>query len=135
MPIRQSVIILAIFFTPPITVAQHPTNSPTTPQDFWVNLESSPLVFEINESRRVLYLYNYGLKRVSSYRLGCVSSTPGKVRILRKMPVTTADLEPNQWLLNSVYVYAKDKARCDKVQAKLAVVEVRFSDGSRWKQK
>lgn len=134
MPIRQSLIVLAIFCTPPITVAQHATNSPT-PQDFWVNLESSPLVFEINESRRVLYLSNYGLKRVSSYRLGCVSSTPAKVRILRKMPVTIADLEPNQWLLNSVYVYAKDKARCDKVQGKLAVVEVTFSDGTHWKQK
>lgn len=130
----NTVLMLAIL-SPVRTIAQGQQTGEEPPPDWWVNTESSPLVFEIHGSRRILHLFNNGSKTIKSYRLGCVLEERGKLRVLHRMAVVKRDLAPNQGLLNSVYVYDEDRSRCDRKRAKLSVVEVVFSDGSRWKTK
>jgi hypothetical protein len=104
-----------------------------TASNWWFNLPSSPLTFAISPSKRDLMLVNRSSTLITSYRLGCVIEVEGRTRVVCKMAKVRMELKPGEALMNSITVYSREKERCDKKRAKLAVVETQFTDGSSWK--
>ena len=130
-----AIIIFLVAMSPVCSMGQNRQSGKQGGEDWWINLPSSPLVFEANVSGRMLNLFNQGSKSIKRYRLGCVVEENGKLKISHKMAVAKTNLAPNKGLLNMTYVYADDKSRCERDRAKLSVIEVTFSGGSQWKAK
>ena len=128
-------VILLALLSPLHTMGQNQQTHQEAASDWWINLQSSPLVFETNVSGRMLNLFNHGSKSIKRYRLGCIVEEEGKLKILHKKAMIKTSLAPNQGLLNSIYVYTHDKSSCEREHAKLSIIEVAFSDGSEWKAK
>jgi hypothetical protein len=105
-----------------------------TYEELWINIPSCPLEFRMNSSKRYSLLDNRSSGRVVRYRLGCVSGDEAnKPRVLRRTKFVDTDLEPSKGLINSISVHSGEMERCFKMNARLAVIEVRFKDGSLWK--
>jgi len=81
-------------------------------------------------------LENHSDKRIIRYRLGCVVEADGKFKVVSRKKAQVTDLAPADASKNSVpFVYIslrRIKGTCVSKEAKAAIVEVTFSDGSVW---
>ena len=111
------------------------TNFFVLEKDRWINLSESPLKISLLGSSGFIFA-NVSIKRTLGYRLGCVNSNG---EVVNRMDETEVNLNPNERLfsfsrggtspqMDELYI-------CHQSGAKLAVVEVRFDDGSIWKPK
>lgn len=102
---------------------------------------TAPLLITISANREYYSLDNYSLKHVMNYRLGCVAEENDKIRVRAKARTRTVNIAPidtaNERVYSKVYtIYAdEDFYPCIEMKAKLAVLEVGFSDGSKWSAK
>lgn len=108
--------------------------------EFWLNLPSSPLRITMTPNERFLTLDNYSSKQISGYQLGCVIENHGGIKILSRMKPNKTVLEPadpaNQQVhFISLGTYTENLEVCRKRKAKLAVIEVTYSNGDKWEAK
>jgi hypothetical protein len=104
-----------------------------SPDKWWANVTDSPLRLTVSTGERFLYLSNSTSKKIRAYKLGCVLDKEGRWTVLSEFDERAVDLEPHQSLLNGVGVYDSERSTCGEKGAKLAVVTVTFSDGTKWK--
>ena len=106
---------------------------------YLLNLPSSPLQLTASANRRFLNVENHSGRQVRSYRLGCVIERRSGIKLLAKFARDAANLAPQgpsgEVHLAILSAYGERFKLCRAKAAKLAVVEVRFSDGSVWKAK
>lgn len=104
------------------------------PAEEWsVNIASSPLEIGLSPNQRFLNLLNRSSGNITRYRLGCVVQNGESMKVLRRFSPVNSQLAPGKVLINSVTIYSESVQRCSLVRAKVAVIEVRFKDGSVWK--
>ena len=120
---------------PPVSTLQPVA---VTPGGWWIDIPSAPLEFYPFPNNRFLGLTNRSKGRVVEFTLGCVTQDEDKVRVVCIATVTETDLAAagtsgQQMYFKDVSAYAEDRTCCDKANAKLAVVEVTFADGSTWR--
>ncbi len=108
----------------------------------WVfDQPASPLRITISSNEESYSLDNYSRQRVTAYRLGCVAEGGGVLRFRRKARIRRVDIPPSDEGQDRRYgkartIYADpDLYPCIQEKTKLAVLEVRFSNGSRWHAK
>lgn len=133
-----AVILLSLILSSPPSMTLTQQTDGVSPQDWWINIPSSPLEFNLFPNKRFLGLTNRSTGRVVQFTLGCVTQDGDKIRAVCKATVTKTDLAASstagqQLYFKDVSAYAEDRKCCDKASAKLAVVEVNFADGSTWK--
>jgi hypothetical protein len=131
---RIAPLIVLILVITRLTFAFHQQKS-APPEEWWANVPSSPLFMAGSPSKRDLSLENRSSGMIVSYTLGCVIQGGGRWRVLHRMNNISTSLEPGKALLSSVSVYTKHRERCARKDARVAVVEVHFSDGSVWKSR
>jgi len=112
--------------------------SKATPEEWWINLPSSPLRIKRSANGRHVDLINSSSASINQYQLGCATIEVGKVRVQRKMKAQITNLLPADSVKGEVYFESLDsrekyKERCYKDNSKLAVIKVSFVDGSVWK--
>jgi hypothetical protein len=133
-----AVALLLLILTAIPSINQGQQVGEVTSQEWWINVPSSPLEFKLFPNKRFLGLTNRSTGRVVQFRLGCVIQGRDLIRVVRKATVTKTDLAASgaagqQFYFKDVSSYAEDRKCCAKENAKLAVVEVNFADGSTWK--
>ena len=108
--------------------------------DKWVFKQpTSPLRVTISSNGEDYALNNYSTRRVIGYRLGCAAEKAGGAKIKRKGKLKRVEIAPldesaNQRFAKTYTIYAdQDFYPCVQKKLKLIVLEVRFSDGSKWK--
>lgn len=121
-----------------LSISQAHQTDKAISEEWWINLPSSPLRIARTPNGRLMTLSNHSSNRITQYQLGCVIKESDKVKVVCKMNRQKTDLLPADSVKGEVYFESLDsrekhKERCDKKNAKLAVVEVIFADGSVWK--
>jgi hypothetical protein len=102
---------------------------------FWLNLPSSPLRIAATPNGRHLEARNHSTGTVAGYELGCVTQESGKTTIKSRFKSEEVNLGPVDQATGKVWfveIDFKDRDLCEHNDAKLAVVSVRFADGSHW---
>src|SRR5258705_4465310 len=72
------------------------------PQEWSLNVPSSPLQIGLSPSKRDMELFNRSSGHVNQYRLGCVRQVGESIGALRKFPVVKTNLPSGKTLINSV---------------------------------
>lgn len=105
----------------------------------WLNIPSAPLQFRANPNGRNYAIGNFSDAFVVGYRVGCVVQEADGLRILSKRAPQKKDLAPHDRVKNEVASEIVMSAHgnwnepfCEG-KAKLAILEVVFSDGGFWK--
>jgi hypothetical protein len=94
-----------------------------------LNFPSTPLTLTVNERNGDLLVTNVATRRIVSYRLGhVIERKDGKPELIRATELIKVDLGVNQFVINPEEV-AQEAAFTRRKRARLAVVEVKFSDG------
>jgi tetratricopeptide (TPR) repeat protein len=100
---------------------------------------TSPVRITLSANGEDYNVDNHSVHRVSGYQLGCAVEEAGKIRIKRRARPKQVDLLPlnknqSRKYGKSYTVYAdSDFYPCVERKTKIAVLEVRFSDGSKWR--
>jgi hypothetical protein len=105
----------------------------------WLNRPSAPLQFTAAPLGNVYAIGNRSDARVIRYQLGCVLAEGDAIRILNRRPDESVDLAPmdrtNKEVHSKMIFSSKgawQQPFCEST-AKLAVLEVEFSDGGTWR--
>jgi hypothetical protein len=99
----------------------------------------SPLKLTLRQNGEVYDIENYSSRQVGSYRLGCIVEEGSKIYIKRKARWRQVEIAPLNEKLGQRYgksytLYADaDAYPCVERKMKLAVLEVMFSDRSKWR--
>jgi hypothetical protein len=104
-------------------------------EDRWINLTETPLKLSLLGGGDFVFT-NVSPQRILGYRLGCVDGNGG---IIKRMDETKMTLTPNEGASSTNSMGISEQMEelyvCHQSRAKLAVIEVKYEDGSVWKAK
>jgi hypothetical protein len=102
-------------------------------EDWFVNLPSSPLILSVISRGQNLAITNRAKEKIIQYKLGCITKDKYGVRVVHFHKSHVVDLQTNDFVGLPVDKIVEMVRHCKKKQARLAVVEAIFADGSIWK--
>jgi hypothetical protein len=97
-----------------------------------VNVPHAPLEFS-EANARYYVLENRGKVSIKSFRLGCVSVSEKEFLIVHRMAPIVATLAPGERWFSGGNHGDPNQAKCQKMNAKLAVIEADCGDGTHWR--
>lgn len=104
-------------------------------KEWWFNPSGIPLKLQLPKNKSALLVVNISEKEVNKYQLGCVLVKEGVVsRVLSKWPFAKADRLLPADAGKFYFEGLEDEFNSEKVCGtdKLAVITVRFKDGSKY---
>jgi len=113
------------------------------PKEWIVNLPSSPLSISPASKVKAVRFDSRSTGNIVGFRLGCVAETKDSFTILEVLKeqrinlpaaIGEGDIDP-QIIFMPISEFDGYRSRCEKANAKVAVIEVEFSDGGIWKAK
>jgi len=130
--IFRNVVSLLVCLLIVLTVmagGQRPISGP----QWWYNFPSTPLVFQpTNPDVSYMNLNNLSKDTITTFRLGCITTTADGVLVHTKLELRDLNLKQGQVEFQSAFSYRADLDHCPVNARRLAVVEVHFSDGAVW---
>lgn len=107
-------------------------------EKFWLNVPDSPVVIDTDSTKRHTELINYAPKDIVRYRCGCVVLDGEKITQLATFDEKEASIAGRISADDSLSFTLLDVSqaeirKCKNKNAKVAVVEVSFVSGGRWR--
>jgi hypothetical protein len=102
--------------------------------DWWVNIESSPVRIDRSHKGDLLLFANYSSKRVLQVQVGCIMTNENQLKIKKRGKLDKIDLSPIDSAGNvSLQILGSYDRYCDYCRkSKLSVIKVKFADASSW---
>lgn len=96
----------------------------------WIdNTHGAPLLIVGKE--HTLTVKNRSQKTVQSYRLGCLRSDPHSV--VHRFPLEKTQIAPSTGNMVATFdAPPEEQVTCQKLRARVSVLEVTFTDGTKW---